>query len=329
MGYRSNIISRNKFHPSGRIIILERECDWKSILNKLENDLKIPGMIYYVITVEIFSGKFKLECVENDNKYLINGYVSTFFEDVNIPIKKGKTTNTFNHLSSLKEAKTEESKSEDEEQFSIEYVGDGSVSPPIPVSPGKSSTKSSDIPNVRPSPPVLSKKNSKAVLTLTDNTKKQFSIEKTYSQDKMNEKLASHEEFDDFFGNIDDVVFCYNAENKGKKEGEEHGKKESKEEKEKLNIYKKETINYKVKKDSSEKINLLVSPKSVTTELSKMKYEKFFRKNLPISLMGKKEEEIEKITNIKDVIFVNKTGNIACGYTLKSIIALAEYSIYN
>ena len=52
--------------------------------------MKLSGMIYFVIHVEGFSGKFKLECVQNQNHYLEQGYLSTFFDKTNTKFKKGK-----------------------------------------------------------------------------------------------------------------------------------------------------------------------------------------------------------------------------------------------
>ena len=57
--------------------------------------------------------------------------------------------------------------------------------------------------------------------------------------------------------------------------------------------------------------------------------QKFFRKNIPFNLKGKKEKELEEIINIPNLIFVNDKLDTACGYTLKSVISLAEYSLYN
>lgn len=67
-------------HPSGRIIVLERDCDWRRSIFELENQMKIAGWVYFVVFVETFSGRFRLECVENHNKYLKNGYISTLFD---------------------------------------------------------------------------------------------------------------------------------------------------------------------------------------------------------------------------------------------------------
>ena len=64
------------------MIILQRECNWKDVLYRIENEMKIVGTIYFVVFVELFSGKFKIESVETKNKYFQEGYVSTFFDKV-------------------------------------------------------------------------------------------------------------------------------------------------------------------------------------------------------------------------------------------------------
>lgn len=305
---------------------MDRECDWKRILYTLENKLKMPGMIYFVVTVEAFSGKFKLECVENRNKYLMNGYISAFFDKPDVDAKKGKTTHTFTNLTELKEVDSqpvsEESEhSEDDGQYSIEYTGDGSVSPPIPV--GRSSAQSSEIPNVKPSPPVLSKKTSKADLS-DQKKKKQFSIEEEDVQRSLNKKLKSNEEFDNFFDNISDMVFRYEAD---KDQSKEKGNpvKEEEDKGERLKLWTNQSIKYGRKGSQDE----LKTVQSVGVGLAKLKPEKFFRKKIPMSLHGKTEKEVREHTGIKDVIFVNKGGTIACGFTLRSVLALAEYSLYN
>ena len=289
-------------------------------------------MIYFVVTVEIFSGKFKIECVENKNKYLMNGYVSSFFEKPNKNFLKGKTTNTFNHLKSLQEVHSESvsEKSEDEKEFSIEYKGEGTVSPPIPTSPQRSSTLSSEIPNVQPSPPVLSKNDSNKVLINGKIEKKKFSID--IQKETFNTNLTSNEEFDDFFENSDDIVFCYddkekkNEKNSGESDEPQIKKKNPEE---RIKIYTMESIDFKVKKRKNKDDALNQSSKSLTTGLNQMKYEKFYRKKIPLSIHGKKDYEVEKISKVSDIIFVNRNGTIACGFTLKSVLALAEYSLFN
>lgn len=42
--------------------------------------MKIAGWVYFVVFAETFSGRFRLECVENHNKYLKGGYISTLFD---------------------------------------------------------------------------------------------------------------------------------------------------------------------------------------------------------------------------------------------------------
>lgn len=329
---KENILKcRLEFHPCGRIIILERDVDWKSVIYKLENELKIAGMIYFVITVEIFSGKFKIECVENSNKYLMNGYVSSFFEQPEKNLKRGNTTNTFKHLKSLQEVHSEDvseksGKSEDEKEFSIEYKGERSVSPPIPVTPQRTSTLSSEIPNIKPSPPVLSKNNSKKVLL--NGEKKTFSIDLNLKKNSFTTKITSNEEFDDFFGNIDDdVVFCY-EDNKNKDQTENQKEiSKNKNPEERIKIYKNESINFNVKTKKKKASNQSLN--SLATRLHQTNVEKFYRRKIPMNLHGKKHQEIEKLINITNIIFINSNGTIACGFTLKSLLALAEYSLYN
>lgn len=289
--------------------------------------MKIPGMIYYVVTVELFSGKFKLECVENTNKYLMNGYVSTFFEQFDPAPAQDKTVATFKNMESLEEKSEVQSEeagvSENDENFSIEYTGEKTVSPPIRMSPGRMSAKSNDIPNVKPSPPVLSKKNSKAVFTIQKG--KTFTIQNE-KKSPLNSKLTSHEEFDDFFGNISDVVFCYNNETNGQEQLPSQKEVQNIPQKnDQLNLTTEDTVKYNIKN----KNKLLASPKNKRANFEKPKMKKFFRKKIPKDLMGKTEAQIKKIINVPDIIFVNNNGNIACGFTLKSIIALAEYSLYN
>jgi hypothetical protein len=263
----------------------------------------------------------------------MNGYVSTFFEQKKDDKKIGKTAKTLDKLVSLEETsevQSEEEKEgpENDENFSIEYTGENSVSPPIRLSPTRSSTKSSEIPNVKPSPPILSKKNSKAVFTIEKG--KTFDLNKE-SKKSLNSKLTSNEEFDDFFGNISDVVFCYNENPKDKKEEEEKVDVKTEEKVVEKDVKKdkiltnQDTFKYKIKN----KTKLNSSLKGTELEMTKLKTQKFYRKKLPNILVGKNEIEIRKLINIPDIIFVNNQANIACGFTLRSVIALAEYSLYN
>lgn len=71
---------RHSIHPSGRILVLERDCEWRKKLFTLEDQYKLSGWIYFVAYAETFSGRFRIEAVQNQNKYLQNGYVSTFFD---------------------------------------------------------------------------------------------------------------------------------------------------------------------------------------------------------------------------------------------------------
>ena len=72
--------NRTRVHPSGRIIVLERDCDWRENIFQIENQMKIAGWVHFVVFAETFSGRFRLECVENHNKYLKGGYISTYFD---------------------------------------------------------------------------------------------------------------------------------------------------------------------------------------------------------------------------------------------------------
>lgn len=161
---------RQKLHPSGRIIILERETAWRDVLYQIEKDFKISGMIYFVISIELFSGKFKLECVETKNIYLENNYLSFFYDDpVNLKsYKKNKTIGQVNNIELLPEI-TEECTSE-VDQSEITFDGnlnndnkDTTVSPPIPF--GRSSNRSNvsgDIMNIKPSPEMKSPKSQRS-----------------------------------------------------------------------------------------------------------------------------------------------------------------------
>ena len=60
--------------------MLERDCNWRENIFEVENQLKIAGWVYFVVFAETFSGRFRLECVENHNKYLKGGYISTLFD---------------------------------------------------------------------------------------------------------------------------------------------------------------------------------------------------------------------------------------------------------
>jgi len=51
--------------------------------------MKIGGWVYFVVFAETFSGRFRVECVENHNKYLKGGYISTLFEKNEVS-KQGK-----------------------------------------------------------------------------------------------------------------------------------------------------------------------------------------------------------------------------------------------
>lgn len=74
------INKRHKIHPSGRILLLDRDCEWREKLFEIEDQYKLSGWIYFVVYAESFSGRFRLEAVRNLNKYLQNGYVSKFFD---------------------------------------------------------------------------------------------------------------------------------------------------------------------------------------------------------------------------------------------------------
>jgi uncharacterized UPF0160 family protein len=80
----------NQVHPSGRILLLERDCDWRKDLFTIEKDLQLSGWVYFVVFAETFSGRIRLECVENHNKYLQNGYISTFFDKPSSPPKSNQ-----------------------------------------------------------------------------------------------------------------------------------------------------------------------------------------------------------------------------------------------
>lgn len=89
-------MSREKVHPSSRIILLDRDCNWRKHLPDLENKLRISGWVYFVIYAEAFSGRFRLECVENSNKYLQKGYISTFFDKQDPSSVKGSPFKLYN-----------------------------------------------------------------------------------------------------------------------------------------------------------------------------------------------------------------------------------------
>ena len=137
-------------------------------------------MIYFVVSVELFSGKFKLECVESKNVYLENNYMSFFYDDQtkNKKLKKGKTIGPSFNLEKLKEEKDNEDVSENEKS-QITFDGqlenlqeqennknnseDKTVSPPIPF--GRSSNRSvnsGEIVNIKPSPEVASPKSQRS-----------------------------------------------------------------------------------------------------------------------------------------------------------------------
>lgn len=76
--------------------------------------------------------------------------------------------------------------------------------------------------------------------------------------------------------------------------------------------------------------NLLIkNPKSFDFDSDFQLNQKFFRKNIPFALRGNKEKELLEKTGIQNLIFVNKKLDTACGFTLKSVISLAEHSLYN
>lgn len=348
------------------MIILEREVNWKAVLYGLENQLKIPGMVYFVISVEVFSGKFKLECVENRNKYLMNGYISAFFEKPEVDARKGKTTHTFTKLAQMIETSSqrESEESEDDGQYSIEYTGDGSVSPPVPVGGDGGPEGSSEYPNMKPSPQELSKQGSVEDLGAPEKRpiQKQFSIDEKLLKQNLNKKLKSNEEFDGFFDNIEDVVFCYDekksegnepgepkeeepaqerrsgragatpepgqadspAKPKKKQGGEGQGERQG----ERLKLWANQSIKFGQKK-AQKQLQRGSSRKSVGVELMRLKKEKFYRKKFPLALHGKTEQAVKEASGISDVIFVSRDGTIACGFTLRAMVALAEHALFN
>lgn len=74
---------------------------------------------------------------------------------------------------------------------------------------------------------------------------------------------------------------------------------------------------------------LIKNPKSFDFESDFQLNQKFFRKNIPFALRGNKEKELLEKTGIQNLIFVNEKLDTACGFTLKSVISLAEHSLYN
>lgn len=100
-----------QIHPSGRIIVLERECDWRQYLFKIEKEQHLTGWIWFVIYAELFSGNFRLECVHSNNKYMQQGYLSTFFFKPELPVSS-KSSKNAPFLDCLEETLSED---EDEE----------------------------------------------------------------------------------------------------------------------------------------------------------------------------------------------------------------------
>ena len=76
-------------------MVLKRDCDWRNRLFAIENQLGVGGWVHFVIFAEIFSGKFRLECVENLNKYLQKGYISTFFDNEDLDLVETKGIDIF------------------------------------------------------------------------------------------------------------------------------------------------------------------------------------------------------------------------------------------
>lgn len=106
-------------HPSGRIIVLERECNWSKYLFEIEKQLHITGWIWFVIYAELFSGNFKLECVRSNNKYLQQGYLSTFFFKPEIP-KNAKNQEKPCLLDTLEETLSEDEDPENDPSENFE-----------------------------------------------------------------------------------------------------------------------------------------------------------------------------------------------------------------
>ena len=75
--------------------------------------------------------------------------------------------------------------------------------------------------------------------------------------------------------------------------------------------------------------NPMYSPRSLNNEIALYKETKYFRRKFDLKLKGLKETQLFEKTGIKDLIFVNEKRTIACGFTLKSVLTLAEHCLYN
>lgn len=115
-------------------------------------------------------------------------------------------------------------------------------------------------------------------------------------------------------------MFCYNEGKTFKlKKDEEDNQKDDK----------KKNINKVSFNDLKNDCKLIKGIKSFDIDSNFQVNQKYFRKNIPFNLRGKKEKELQELTGIQNLIFVNKKLDTACGFTLKSVISLAEHAIYN
>ena len=226
------------------------------------------------------------------------------------------TTNTFGNLEALDEINSEDdAKSKDSENIKTKPVDNAKekkpISPPFYSEKDSDSTDSKNIPIMQTSPPVLSR----------DLSPKKRSQKKSG-------KGSSLGEFDDFFENVQDIMFCYDEE----KSYSQKRESEITVDQSGLMVNTETSPNQIEIPESmgnfSKGKRSVGSPKSVDFNLNFKSPKKYYRKKLPYDLRGKKEKELEELTGIKNLLFVNKKRNFGCGYTLKSVVSLAELSIY-